>query len=92
MKSVMKAVLLLGAVSLAGCFTPEPAVVFDLGRDKAIIQAHAGVVSEGDSGATTEADIIARAQEACGMYGRRPKSVSEWRVGDYRRILFACVE
>lgn len=86
--------VLAGALSLAGCkaFSPERAVVFDLHHDKAVIQARAGTFFEGDSSTTTEADIFATAREACGMHGRRPEPVSEKRVGDYRRILFACVE
>ena len=86
------AVPLMGAVSLVGCISPEPAVIFDLERDKAIIQARAGIFIEGDAGATTDADIMDKAWEACGLYGRQPKPISEWMVGDHRRILFACVE
>ena len=93
MRSSAYAVLLLGAVSLAGCSsTPEPAVIFDLEEDKTIIQAHTGIYFEGDDTATTKADIIATAREACGMHGRRPEPVSEMRVGDYRRLLFACIK
>lgn len=87
------AVLLLGGVSLPGCSsTPEPAVIFDLQQDKTVIQARAGTLFEGDSTATTEADIMATARKACGLHNRRPLPVSEGRVGDYRRLLFACVK
>ena len=88
------ALVLVSWPLLSGCrmLSPEPAVIFDLRQDKAVIQASAGTFFEGDGTATTEADIIAAAREACGIHGRRPQPVSEGRFGDYRRILFACVE
>ena len=88
------ALVLVSASLLSGCkmLSPEPAVIFDLRHDKAVIQASAGTLFDGDGTATTEVDIIATAREACGIHGRHPKPVSERRVGDYRRLLFACVE
>ena len=88
-----KIVIAVGAALLTGCaMTPEPAVIFDVAEDKAVIQARIGTIAPGDASATTRADIDAKAREACGLYGRKPRPISEYQVGDHRRLLFACVK
>ncbi len=88
-----KVAIVAGAVLLAGCaMTPEPAVIFDVAEDKAVIQARIGTIAPGDASATTRADIDAKAREACALYGREPRPVSEYQAGDHRRLLFACVK
>ena len=90
---LLKIAITVGAVLLAGCaMTPEPAVIFDVGEDKAVIQARIGTIAPGDASATTRADIDARAREACALYGREPRPISEYQVEDHRRLLFACVK
>lgn len=68
MKSNVAALLLIGALSFAGCKTVVPLAIVDLQADKVIVQA-------GDDEAP--AVVEEKAREGCALHGRVPLYLSE---------------